>query len=83
MPRNWYSWSANGTLSRLFGRHTLKAGADYRLIGIQTQSFAGGAGDFRFDRFYTSSNPLTNGTSGTTPSGNAALGNASSDMPPD
>lgn len=69
-PRNWYSWSANGTLTRLLGRHTLKFGADYRLIGIKTQSFAGGAGDFRFDRFYTSSNPLTNGTGGTTPSGN-------------
>jgi len=70
-PRNWYSWSANGTLSRLLGRHTLKFGADYRTIGIKTQSFAGGAGDFRFDRFYTSSNPLTNGTGGTSPSGNA------------
>ena len=58
-PRNWYSWSANGTMSRLFGRHTVKVGADYRTIGIKTQSFTGGAGDFRFDRLYTSSNPLT------------------------
>lgn len=69
-PRNWYSWSTNGTLSRLFGRHTLKAGADYRLIGIKTQSFSGGAGDFRFDRLYTSSNPLAP-TGGASPSGNA------------
>jgi trimeric autotransporter adhesin len=58
-PRNWYSWSANGTMSRLVGRHTLKVGADYRTIGIKTQSFSGGAGDFRFDRLYTSSNPVT------------------------
>jgi trimeric autotransporter adhesin len=58
-PRNWYSWSANGTVSRLYGRHTLKVGADYRTIGIDTQSFSGGAGDFRFDRLYTSANPLT------------------------
>jgi hypothetical protein len=58
-PRNWYSWSANGTVSRLIGRHTLKFGADYRTIGIKTQSFTGGAGDFRFDRLYTSSNPIT------------------------
>jgi hypothetical protein len=57
--RNWYSWSANGTLSRLVGRHTLKFGADYRLIGIDTQSFTAGAGDFRFDRLFTSANPLS------------------------
>jgi trimeric autotransporter adhesin len=56
--RNWYSWSANGTLSRLVGRHTLKFGADYRTIGIETQSFSAGAGDFRFDRLYTSQDPL-------------------------
>ena len=70
-PRNWYSWSTNGTISRLLGRHTMKFGADWRTIGIKTQSFAAGAGDFRFDRFYTSSNPLSNGTGGTAPSGNA------------
>ena len=70
-PRNWYSWSANGTMSKLYGSHTLKVGADYRTIGVKTQSFAGGAGDFRFDRYYTSSNPLANGTGGTAPSGNA------------
>jgi hypothetical protein len=58
-PRNWYSWSANGTMSRLYGRHTLKFGADWRTIGIDTQSFTGSAGDFRFDRLYTSLNPLT------------------------
>ena len=28
-------------------------------IGVDTQSFSGGAGDFRFDRLFTSSNPLT------------------------
>jgi trimeric autotransporter adhesin len=71
VPRNWYSWSANGTYTRLAGRHTLKAGGDYRLIGIETQSFSGSAGFFYFDRYFTSSNPLTNGTGGTTPSGNA------------
>jgi len=70
-PRNWYSWSANGTMSRLFGSHTAKIGADYRTIGIKTQSFDGGGGDFRFDRYYTSSNPLANGTGGGLPSGNA------------
>ena len=68
---NWYSWSANGTVSRLIGRHTFKAGMDYRTIGTETQSFSGGAGVFNFDRRYTSSDPNANGTGGTTPSGNA------------
>src|SRR5690606_22161142 len=56
---NWYSWSANGTLSRLMGRHSLKVGVDYRQIGIDTQSFSGGAGNFAFDRNFTAQNPLT------------------------
>ena len=66
--RIWDSWSASGTLSRLLGSHTLKAGIDFRLLGVETQSFTGGAGNLRFDRFYTSANPLANGT---TASGNA------------
>ncbi|MBY0494670.1 MAG: TonB-dependent receptor [Cyanobacteria bacterium] len=68
---NYYSWAANGTLSKLVGRHTFKAGMDYRTIGIDTQSFSGGAGSFNFDRRFTSSNPNANGTGGAAPSGNA------------
>ncbi|HJU44813.1 MAG TPA: TonB-dependent receptor [Vicinamibacterales bacterium] len=68
---NYYSWSANGALSRLIGRHTFKAGVDYRRIGLDTQSFSGGAGNFNFDRRYTSLDPNANGTGGATPSGNA------------
>ena len=70
-PRNWYSWSANGTMSKLFGSHTMKVGFDYRTIGNETQSFSGGAGVLNFDRYYTSLNPLLNGVNGATPSGNA------------
>jgi hypothetical protein len=70
-PRTWYSWSANGTFTKLAGKHTMKAGGDYRLIGTETQSFGGSAGFFYFDRYFTSSNALTNGTGGTAPSGNA------------
>ncbi|MBM3772500.1 MAG: TonB-dependent receptor [Acidimicrobiia bacterium] len=66
--RIWDTWSVNGTLSRLFGRHTFKTGAEFRVLGVDTQSFAGGSGDLRFDRFYTSANPLANGTAS---SGNA------------
>ena len=46
-------------------------GADYRTIGIDTQSFSGGAGSFNFDRRFTSANPNVNGVGGATPSGNA------------
>lgn len=67
-PRIWDSWSVNGTLSRLLGRHTFKTGFDFRILGVDTQSFVGGSGDLRFDRFYTSANPLANGTA---TSGNA------------
>ena len=66
--RIWHSWSTNGTLSRLLGRHTVKFGFDFRRLGVATQSFTGGSGDLRFDRFYTSANPLANGTA---TSGNA------------
>lgn len=70
-PRNWYSWGANGAVSKLLGSHTVKIGADYRTIGNETQSFSGGAGVLNFDRYYTSANPLSNGVNGATPSGNA------------
>lgn len=66
--RVWSSWSLNSTLSRLVGRHSLKAGVELRRLGVDTQSFTGGSGDLRFDRFFTSADPLANGT--------AASGNA-------
>ena len=69
--RNWYSWSANVTASKLLGRHTVKTGADYRTIGVDTQSFSGGAGVFNFDRRFTSANPNVNGVNGPGGSGNA------------
>ena len=65
---NYHSWGANGALTRLIGRHTLKFGADFRWLGMDFQSFQDTAGDFRFDRYFTSQNPLTNGTA---TSGNA------------
>jgi trimeric autotransporter adhesin len=70
-PRNWYSWGANGAVSKLVGSHTFKVGIDYRTIGNDTQSFSGGAGVLNFDKYYTSQNPLSNGVTGATPSGNA------------
>jgi trimeric autotransporter adhesin len=63
--RNWWSWSLNGTYSRFFGGHTIKMGADYRTAGLDFQAYDQSAGNFLFDRLFTSSNPLgTNATSG-------------------
>ena len=69
--RNLYSWSANGSYSKLLGRHTIKAGVDYRTIGLDSQSYSGGASVLNFDRRYTSLNPNVNGVNGASPSGNA------------
>jgi hypothetical protein len=51
----WYSYNANGTMSKLMGTHTLKAGLDYRLIGVQFQDFGQGSGSFNFSRGFTAS----------------------------
>jgi hypothetical protein len=69
--RNLYSWSANATVSKLINRHTVKAGFDYRTLGQDTQAFTNGAGNFEFDRRFTSANPNVNGVNGASPSGNA------------
>jgi hypothetical protein len=67
----YHSWAANGALSKLIGRHTLKFGMDYRFMGLDFQSFDEASGNFLFTRHYTSSDPTQNGTGGTSPSGNA------------
>jgi hypothetical protein len=69
--RNWYSYGANAAYSKLVGRHTIKAGLDFRTIGNETQSFSGSAGVFNFDRRFTSANPNVNGVNGVNASGNA------------
>ena len=46
-------------MSKLLGRHTFKVGVDYRTIGLEAQSYSGGAGVFNFDRRYTSPNPAS------------------------
>ncbi|MGH9173113.1 MAG: hypothetical protein ACRD1H_02080, partial [Vicinamibacterales bacterium] len=38
---NWYSWSANGTMSRWYGRHPLNVRADFPQIAVASQSFSG------------------------------------------
>ncbi len=58
---NWKSWAANGTYSKFIGTHTVKFGADYRKIGVDTYIPGDGAGFFEFEKDTTSSNGLTTG----------------------
>jgi hypothetical protein len=53
--RRWTGpYSINGALSKLWGNHTLKTGADFRRMGIKTTTFGENAGDFNFSRAFTS-----------------------------
>jgi hypothetical protein len=58
--RTYSSWSTNATFSRLFGRHTLKVGGDFREIGVDLLSPGDSAGRFQFDKEFTSSTGLNN-----------------------
>lgn len=53
---NWKSISANGMFSKIVGTHSIKVGADFRRIGVDTFIPGHGAGFFDFDRDMTSSN---------------------------
>ena len=64
---NWKSQSANATLSKLVGTHTVKLGGDFRKIGVDSYIPGDGAGYFDFDKDMTSSD----GGVGSTTDGNA------------
>ncbi|MGQ0734644.1 MAG: carboxypeptidase regulatory-like domain-containing protein [Acidobacteriota bacterium] len=54
-PVRWNSpYSINGTLSKLWGNHSIKAGADVRKLAVEvaTESLMGGS--FSFNRLFTS-----------------------------
>jgi hypothetical protein len=54
-PVRWKSpFSINGTLSKLFGSHSMKAGADLRRIGVALATESQMGGRFDFDRLFTS-----------------------------
>jgi hypothetical protein len=49
----YYSWDANASMSKLWGRHTVKFGASYRKIGLKNTSFGQSSGQFFFDGQFT------------------------------
>ncbi len=59
--RDYYSYGGNGTITKLAGAHSLKIGADYRLLGVKAEAFGQSAGNFTFNGQFTGSavsNPI-------------------------
>jgi trimeric autotransporter adhesin len=54
--RTYYSWGANASLTKLKGSHSFKAGADYRILGVDVLSHGQSAGSFTFNGRFTGSN---------------------------
>jgi hypothetical protein len=54
----YYSYDVNASMSKLWGKHTVKFGASYRKIGLKNTSFGQSSGDFSFNGQFTSANPL-------------------------
>ena len=50
---NYYSWGVNGALSKLAGSHSLKTGADYRIIGVDALQNGNSAGSYTFNGVFT------------------------------
>ena len=57
-PIRWASWGFNGTVSKLLGRHTLKAGGDFRRTSMDTVSYGDFSGYFAFDKAWTQEDPF-------------------------
>jgi len=54
----YYSWDANASVSKLWGRHTAKFGASYRKIGVKNFNPGQSSGSYFFDGQFTSADPL-------------------------
>jgi hypothetical protein len=54
----YYSWDANASISKLWGKHTAKFGASYRKIGVKNINPGQSSGVFNFDGQFTSADPL-------------------------
>jgi hypothetical protein len=59
---DWYSYGANGTLTKLAGKHSFKVGGDYRKIGVKSFSYGNSAGSFSFSGQFTGPNATSSTT---------------------
>ena len=61
---SYYSWDANASISKLWGRHTVKFGASYRKIGLKEFAAGQTSGQFFYDGQFTGGpDPLNASTS--------------------
>jgi trimeric autotransporter adhesin len=60
---NYYSWGVNGGITRLAGSHSVKVGAEYRILGVDALAHGQSAGSYTFDGRFTAIN--TNNPAGT------------------
>jgi hypothetical protein len=63
VDRQWYTWAFNGTVTKLIGRHSWKAGAEMQRKGLNFFRPGQGSGTFTFNRGFTAGpdpfNPVT------------------------
>jgi trimeric autotransporter adhesin len=68
----YYQYGVNGTLSHLTGRHSIKAGGDLRILGVDSLNYGASTGSFTFTGAY-SGNPMADMLLGYPQSGNLPL----------
>jgi hypothetical protein len=61
---DYYSWDANASISKLWGRHTVKVGGSYRKIGLKEFAAGQTSGRFNFDGQFTGGPDPLNATTG-------------------
>jgi hypothetical protein len=49
----YYQYGANGTLTKLAGRHNVKVGGDWRIIGVDAINYGASTGSFSFTGGFT------------------------------
>ena len=49
----YYQYGGNGSISKLKGTHSVKAGADYRILGLRSFSYGASTGTYTFDGRFT------------------------------
>jgi trimeric autotransporter adhesin len=63
VDRQWYTWALNGTVTKLIGRHSWKAGAEFQRKGLNFFRPGQGSGRFDFNRDFTAGpNPFSPST---------------------
>ena len=69
---SYYQYGLNGSISKLHGTHSMKVGADYRILGLKSFSYGASTGTYTFDGRFTG-NALADMLLGYPGSGNIAI----------